>query len=212
MDLNQAAAEYRTISHTLRQATRPGDDPASLDGILAEREAIAAKLEATDPELLVYLTVEDVLTSAIGEWNSVIDRATLADVRDHIVARLELAGGVQRGFPAEIYVGPYHSPDGGISATAKRVTVLSVRGRTLDQEFRLSAPTVDAPAVHIVSRGTGYLVAIPATPVPGGRVGYMASEALVHSGDIRWNDLVGRSVVHLHDRTETGATADVLSR
>lgn len=212
MDLDQAAAEYRTISRTLRRAMRTNADPASFDTMQAERTAIANRLNAAGHHaLLVDLSDEDILIGSIGERDSGLDRATLAGIRDRIVARLELAGGTQRGFHAEIYTGPHHTPGGGTSATVRQVTVISTGGRTLDQEFRLSAPTADAPAVRITNRGNGYLAAIPAAPVPAGYVGYMASGALVYSSDDRWARLVGNAVVHLHDHTETGAQYDALS-
>lgn len=112
-----------------------------------------------------------------------------------------------KGFRAEILTGPYHSPNGGISATAQHVTII---GDAVPEELRLFTPDEEAPAVRMT--GWQHRSFIPVDKPAGAFIGPMASGAFVYSLDSRWEDLTGsRGPIPLHDRYETAAQYNALS-
>lgn len=110
---------------------------------------------------------------------------------------------MERGFRAEILTGPFHAPNGGLSAQVQRVTIV---GLDVPEDCRIAAPSKDAPAVVLGETAPGYRVLRPAGGRLPGTVGWMASGAYVHSSDSRWRDVAGTKLpLPLHDRTETVA-------
>lgn len=106
-----------------------------------------------------------------------------------------------KGMVAEILTGPYHSPNGGISATHQQVLVV---GANVPRVFAAG----DLPVVEVGETLPGHTVLRPVDR-PDGAVGPMASGAYVVTSDGRW-PFAGP--VPLHDRFETPAQYDVLSR
>lgn len=114
----------------------------------------------------------------------------------------------QRGFRAEILTGPYHSPNGGLSATAKFVTIV---GEQIPESLLTDLVTEDAPAVRMSAWPHRILVPMEGR-TDGAVIGPMASGAFVYSSDSRWTDLTGeQGPLPLHDRYETAAQYNALS-
>ncbi|MFD8494877.1 hypothetical protein [Amycolatopsis sp. NPDC059657] len=107
-----------------------------------------------------------------------------------------------KGLRAQVLIGPYHSPRGGLSARTRHVVVLGVGpDRDLPAFARVAEPSDDMPGVFLLFE-YGRHVARPADTPPGRWL--MASGAFVHSTDSRWRDLVGHSLpIPLHDRSES---------
>lgn len=103
------------------------------------------------------------------------------------------------------------SSNGGMSSRVDQVVVL-----TDDPRAQVFAPSADMPAVKIVRRtffGVTYVHAEPAEPPPPGRVGWMFGGCYLMTSDGRWADVTGIDYpVPLHDRSETPAGYEVLSR
>ena len=107
----------------------------------------------------------------------------------------------QRGLRLSVLTGEFHSPNGGISARVKQVTLV---GEGVDPVFPV---TDEAPAVVLVTRYFGGRILRNVEPAVGpdeGNVGWMAGGAFVASMDSRVSDLIGfYGAMALHDRQET---------
>jgi hypothetical protein len=108
---------------------------------------------------------------------------------------------VRKGLRVQILIGPFHSPNKGLSSRVRHVTVLGIGAeRTLPALVQISEPSDDAPGVYLLFE-YGRYVARPAD-APSGKW-FMASGAHLHTSDSRWRELVGHSLpIPLHDRTE----------
>lgn len=101
--------------------------------------------------------------------------------------------------------------NGGISSRCKQVTVVG-----LGKRAEIFEPTDDAPAVKLVKRTIGGRTVVHAEPVnapPAGHIGWMAGGAFISTSDSRFSEAAGfYGAVSLHDRCETPAQYDALSR
>lgn len=114
------------------------------------------------------------------------------------------------GFRAEILTGPFHSPNDGLSAHARHVTIV---GPEVPEELRIFKADDDAPAVLLQRRPwAGDLVLVPLEKPQGAFVGPMASGAYAVNSDDRWEQLTGGSApIALHDRFESVELYNALS-
>ncbi len=118
------------------------------------------------------------------------------------------------GIPGNILTGQSHSPNGGLSATLHRVTIV---GPEVEGVEFLRPVTPDAPAVVIVHQGGGYVALEPADPPAPGHTQYSASGAYVEMGGgslyaDAWRRLFGHEQpVHLHDRSDTWELHNLLT-
>lgn len=113
------------------------------------------------------------------------------------------------GLRAYIYRNGADCSNGGISGRCDAVTIIDDE---IDAPF---APSDEAPAVRFERRKFGNRAANCFVPVdqPEGRVGPMFGGCYVGSSDSRFARLVGvYGAVPLHDRFETPAEYEVLSR
>ena len=124
------------------------------------------------------------------------------------------------GLTVEIYRFPHGDcTNGGISTGHNRLCIVNIDGPT--------KPNDGAPAALLVKGNVpGSAKVIPAVEVDGAwvayddpnRVGPMFGGNIADSSDSRWNTAVGRitgawgAPVHIHDRYETQAQYDALSR
>lgn len=101
--------------------------------------------------------------------------------------------------------------NGGITATAAKVTVTGIRlgdheVQPLPRDMQVFAPTGDAPEVTLTVRTFGrstWRHLEPVTPSPAGRTGYMDGGNYAATTDSRWTELTGDGhPVSVHDRTE----------
>lgn len=107
----------------------------------------------------------------------------------------------QRGLRLSVLTGEFHSPNGGMSARVKQVTLV---GEGVAPVFPV---TDEAPAVVLVTRYYGGQVLRNVEPAVGpdaGNVGWMAGGAYVATSDSRVRDLIGfYGALAFHDRQET---------
>ncbi len=107
---------------------------------------------------------------------------------------------VRKGLRAQILTGYLHTPNGGLPARVREVTILGIDDGELPPFAQVSTPSDDAPGVCLLLRH-GEFIAVPVDAPPGKHV--IASGAYLHTGDSRWRDLIGhRLPIPLHDRTE----------
>lgn len=101
--------------------------------------------------------------------------------------------------------------NGGISSRCSMVTVVG-----LGEDSEIREATDDAPAVKLVRRIIGGKLCVhaePVDPVPEGHAGWMMGGSYISTSDGRFADAIGfYGAVALHDRSETWAMYDQLSR
>jgi hypothetical protein len=98
--------------------------------------------------------------------------------------------------------------NGGIS---ERCDYVTITGPGIPEIFE---PGPERPEVRLVTRticGEPYCHAEPVEPPAEGRTPYMAGGAYVHTSDSRFTRLC-RYPIALHDRTDTWADHEILSR
>lgn len=103
------------------------------------------------------------------------------------------------GLRATILTDLYHSPNGGLSATHKEVTIVGPGVPAMH------AVRATAPAVVLTNTTATYTAVKPAAPVPADHVGYMASGAYVTDSGCyaEWQKVFGTHLpIPLHDRIE----------
>lgn len=100
--------------------------------------------------------------------------------------------------------------NGGLSSKTDEVTLV---GPGIRGPFK---PTPESPAVKVVTYNTGsrkHVHIEPVEPCPAGYVGYMAGGSYVATTDSRFSEATGfYGAVSFHDRTETPAEYEALSR
>lgn len=128
-----------------------------------------------------------------------------------------------RGLRLQVYKhrGEDHS-DGGLSSRCDDVTLVGVESdwgsqEPLAPEAQSEEATWNAPAVVLVKRFVGGRKSFyvrPADEVPSEQgTPWMAGGCHVGTSDSRWSDLTGHyGALPLHDRTETWAQYDAMSR
>ena len=135
-------------------------------------------------------------------------------------------GDVRKGMWLEVYRSATGADctNGGISSRVTRVTVTGVlfMGRAtrgwseLPAEMQVFEPKPEAPEVVLVVRTHAHgrwLHLEPAEGAPAGTVGLMMGGNFAGSSDSRWAELTGGvDLVAIHDRSETPAQYDALSR
>ena len=117
--------------------------------------------------------------------------------------------------------------NGGVSSKVDDVTLVECMGRPVDGPFE---PTPERPAVAIVPGNLpGTVKAVPVEQVvegnrvrgyrlakPDGSLGPMMGGSFIHTSDARFAEALGEGAgarpVALHDRFETQAQYDALSR
>ena len=121
----------------------------------------------------------------------------IPDVQDGVIQ----APVVRKGLRVQILTGPFHSPNNGLSARVRHVTIIGIgKERTLPALVQIFEPSEDAPGVYLLFE-YGRFVARPADAPPG--TWFMASGAYLHTSDFPVERVDRHSLpVPLHDRTE----------
>lgn len=107
-----------------------------------------------------------------------------------------------KGLRLSILTDAHHSPNGGLSARVKFVTLVEFDGKPLPKNAQVFPPSADAPAVRI-NRRQIYGEYLTAYPMNTDGAWFMASGAYLTTSDARYREITGMSYpVPLHDRTE----------
>jgi hypothetical protein len=99
--------------------------------------------------------------------------------------------------------------NGGVTGLHERVILVPLGATTPDPVL------ARLPILKVVSRNIGgktYLHAEPIDKCPSNRVGYMAGGNFVYTSDSRYRQFVCEYPISVHDRSETQAQNDLLSR
>lgn len=114
-----------------------------------------------------------------------------------------------RAVTAYIYKHPTFArcANGGLSERFDEVLVEHPRGN-----YTIDTDNPPENAVRIEHRGRSYFAAVPLKETPAGHTDWMAGGAIIDSSDSRFHELTNGAPAHLHDRCETWAAYDALTR
>lgn len=111
--------------------------------------------------------------------------------------------------------------NGGVTSRVTKVIVTHVQDERSEpvlvpDSMRIFPPTGEAPAMKLVIRTIFKRTCLHLEPVgrpPAGHLGWMAGGNCASTSDSRWIQLAGGTdYVSIHDRSETQALYDTLSR